>query len=301
MIRFTTIIAIIALLSFSVYWLWQRQPKQIQSQAESTASATPQKPEEELKIESPLNNSAFESGTVVFKGKTLPNQYIVILAGQPVVIKTDEMGYFQKPVRIERGLSFPKVISLPQNIEKRLTLYSDPNVIYNGVLAGFFKSNFENILTIETITGDNIIRISKSAEFIFSKDNKKTKESTSSALDKIRPDDYIIGLGDKDGETLIAYQLIVTDDEIPSNNFEYFQTTITSDLDQDKFTAVNLKTQELIEFMATPETLVQSNSQENTNNISQGQNAIIITHMEKDKKIVDLFYITEENGPSQKP
>lgn len=309
--RYLIVVAVIGFLSFSIYWLWQRQPRSlVQTQKQTTASATLKKSQDEkLRLVSPEDNTFVESGTLLAVGKTAPSSYLVILGEKPEVIETDEDGNFKKEFRVVLGLNLLKVLVISdENVpEKWLTVFSsDANKNFRNVFAGQVKSIFENILTIENIVKDKqIIRLAKTVEMILpSSENKKEEkvESTTSAIDKIRIDDYVIALGEKDGQSLIAHELEIIRDQIPKNNEEFSIFQITSSVNQNTFSAQEQKSQILSEFALNNTSRFSSpQGPRDEKNFTPGDKAIIVYHRKQDAKILDLLYLLPKNVPSQKP
>src|SRR3990167_5908919 len=113
------ILIIILLLAFiySIYWLWQRQPK--------TPSAEKKQPSmEQIKpsqnpefVKNPKDSQILQSGKIEFQGKTNGEAHIVIITNSTSAFgKSEKNGEFKIPIELSEGLNLADIRVFDNNL-----------------------------------------------------------------------------------------------------------------------------------------------------------------------------------------
>src|SRR3990170_4468680 len=102
------ILIVILLLAFiySIYWLWQRQPKPAQIKQETTNQVQTPKPQKAGFVQVPKDSQVLSSGKIEISGKVDSETYIVVVSNSISAIgKSEKSGEFKIPIELSRGLN----------------------------------------------------------------------------------------------------------------------------------------------------------------------------------------------------
>lgn len=295
---------IFALFIYSIYWLWQRQPKGSLTESKPVQNNQIQKPQDEKSnIKSnltPEDFSVITSAKNIFSGTVEPNSLIVIYSNnKQYTTKSDDKGKFQQEVTLTAGLNLYSIQTYSQNLDeldkKTLSLYfaKDKETTGNTVYAGSVKSIFNNLITVTTSNGDRSISSQKSTDYIFPKNSEDSTEATASAITNVRVGDYMIALGNRDETDKIAAQKItIIRENKPQNSETVNAVKLLTAPRQNLFSAKNIKDDKILEFTLKKESKIESNNQTiKSIDITKDKRAIIVSYADKGDQIVDLISI----------
>jgi len=296
LIRIFIALVIISGLSFSVYWLWQRQPKN---------PDTKEQVQTDVVIKNDKETSS-ESQTLV----TSPPQWEILgsvnvkIAGNAAsastaLIYSDNLnsalaitpeGNFAYDVTLKNGLNILNIVAL--NSELKETHSQIFNIFVSSAdadeklyfRAGIVKKIFENTLTVTTSSGEIEITTNSSTVYANTAPPTPTKSPPpkNSNDNDIRVADYIVAVGKEDKNNLKAKKIEIYRANKPSVDKTYSIVKIASPSKSNIFSATNTKDNKLLEFTLDKNTQILEKDKKVTT-------ALII----KDKTAI-VFYQTED-------
>lgn len=283
------------LLGSLIYWLWQRQPRPEESEAQtpSKISKTTQEELEKPQLEiNPKDGSVLAKNEVTFTGTAQSNDYIILASNNTLgVTQADENGHFEMDSQLVDGLSLINVAAIGADLvekeAKSISLYVNSDTGANTVFAGSVKSIFDNIITISTTQGEQTIRQKTSTELILPKEEVDEEDSD------IRVGDYLITLGSREGEKDFDAQVIeVIRDAKPQNIEKYIAGIMLSSVRANIFSTRSQKDANIVEFALNDETTILQNGEDATaEDLEKDIKAIIIYFSEEGENIPDLIYL----------
>src|SRR3990167_2687705 len=103
-------LAVTSFLVFTIWWLWQRQPK-TPSAEKKQPSMEQIKPSQNTEfVKNPKDSQILSSGKIEFQGKTNGEAYIVIITNSTSVIgKSEKNGEFKIPIELSEGLNLADI------------------------------------------------------------------------------------------------------------------------------------------------------------------------------------------------
>ncbi len=294
----------ISLFIYGIYWLWQRQPKDIKEQPSQTQNSQVQNPNtDNAKVQTnfkPQDSSVLTSAKVSFTGTVAPNAIAVIYSNSfQATTKSDAQGNFQKDATLSTGLNLFNISIFSQNLDeldkKTLTLYlaKDKETVGNSVFAGNVKSIFNNLITLGTAGGDKMVNAQKSTDFTFPKIAGGNSEATTSAISNVRVGDYIVALGNAaEKDTITAQKITVIRENKPQNSESINVIKLLTAPRLNIFSAKNEKDSKIIEFTLNKNSAVEVNGQAAKNaDIAKDKRAIVVSYFSNGDQLVDLIYI----------
>lgn len=292
------IVIVIGLIITALFWLWQRQPKNInQPEPQSkTATGAAQTSKAEDFIKNPKDNIVLGETKLKIFGKASPDSLVFIFANDLAQFtKVEKNGDFEKEVELVEGLNLLEIqeITSSQTNGKNqsLTIFVKKDETAQVVFAGPVKSIFDTVLTVSTSTGTKNVRTNKQTGFDIPKDEE---EATASAIKNIRVGDFVIATGNQTAgkeDEIIASKIQILREEKPQNSR---QITIAKILTNPRQNLISLKNQanQIGEYTLTKTTQVISDGKEaKSTTITKDKRAIIIYHKEDSQNQIDLIYL----------
>jgi len=296
--KYATILILIILFIYGIYWLWQRQPKSNNPQPSptTTGQTKDEKNQQDFKL-TPNDFSVLTSKKVKFEGTVTPNVYFLIFSNSSQSIgKSDSNGNFQTETDLVDGLNLVSVATVSSNFQiknpKSLTfLVAKDKNDGDTVFAGSVKTIFDTLITISTLGSQKSIQTSKSTKINLPVD-KNEKAATGSALENIRIGDYLIVQGGSQKENeLSAKKIDVIRENKPQNTKQLILAKILTATRQNLFSAKD-QNSKIFEFTIGKNSQISIDGKEaKSADIVKDKNAIIVYHPENDKNIVDLVYL----------
>ncbi|MDP2632471.1 MAG: hypothetical protein Q8P25_01980, partial [Candidatus Curtissbacteria bacterium] len=287
---FTTLIIV------SAYLLWQRQPKgQLPGKPDIEPATQEAESDNTPKlIDSPKNNSISSSTNIKFSGQSLPNTFFSIYTNDVyVILKTDDLGKFEKELSVPAGLQFIRAQSfngdLTPDKNQDLTMFISGNQNGDEVQAGVVKTIFDTVITIATGTADKDIKTTKSTQFTTPKDEEV--EATTTAEDLVRVGDFIIAIGSsKNNKNLDAKSIEIIRGTTPHNSERLVSVKILGPVAKNSFSAANIADSQNIQFaLDNNSTITKEDKSTTTKEITKDKRGFIFYHIEGDKNIVDTI------------
>lgn len=289
---FTTLIIV------SVYLLWQRQPKGQLPQKPEIEPATQEAESNNTPklIDSPKNNSTSSSTNIKFLGQSLPSTFVSIYTNDMhVILKTDDLGKFEKELSVPAGLQFIRAQSFNADLtpdkNQDLTMFISGNQNGDEVQAGVVKTIFDTVVTITTNLGDKDIKTTKSTQFNTPKD--EDVEATTTAEDLVRVGDFIIAIGNSyNNKNLDAKSIQIIRDTTPHNSELLVSVKIIKPVVKNSFSAANIADSQNIQFTLDNSSQITKEDKSTTSKeISKDKRGFIFYRIDGDKNIVDLLYL----------
>ena len=300
--KYLVILILITSFVFSLFWLWQRQPKsqnqEVQTAINSQTVASEERNPQELKL-SPKNFSVLTSKKIKFEGTSIPNSYLTIFSNiSQAVVKTDASGNYEKEIDLVDGLNLVDLVTISPELQpkskKSLTLLvaqdtKDGDTVYTGPV----KTIFDTLITLTTTDGQKEIRASGKTTISLPKEDDKENEATASALRNIRIGDFTIVQGNISKENqLEAKKIEIIRENKPQNLRRLTVVKTLTAPRQNLFSTKNQQSSEIEEFTLGKTSQIFTDGKEaKTIDITKDKNAIIVSHEEKGKELVDLIYL----------
>ncbi|GEM_PF-3543598 len=301
--KFVLFVVVLILLAFSIYWLWQRQPK-IQNQEKSKEIESIHSQTEPVTNSSikPPNFSVLSDNIAKIAGKASPDSLVAIFSNSnSTVTQTEANGNFETDFELTEGLNQIAIVTFSKSdLAPTNTKYID-YYLKNGkeklpekavLYSGPVKSIFDTLTTVSTTEGDKKAQTKKTSELLLPEDEEETN-ATTSALSGIRIGDFAIALGTVDKEGAMSIQkLQIMRDPKPQISKSIVAVKILKEPKSNLFSANNLKDNKIIEFNLNKNSLVYINDQKaETKSILKEKRAVIFFEKEKDKNIAGFVYI----------
>lgn len=293
MIKTFFITGFLFILGYSVFALWQRQPKNVtlpQNSSTQSASTKPQNFKNPLVL-TPEDGTVLSSNEVEISGTITPNVKVLIYSNTSQnVAAANTNGSFSQKINLAEGLNLLTVMPLDPSLQKTnaqgLTLYYSKNNVGKKVVAGLVKSTFDTAITITTPNGDISIKTSKDTTFDIPKDEKELEAT--SEVDNIRIGDYLIVT--EEGQT--AKTLKVLRQNKPQITEQVQIGTIGTIPKQNIFSVKSSEDGKLVELKLTKNTKVSENGIDaKTSDIIKDKMAIIFFFVKDPDNIADLVYL----------
>jgi len=298
--RIITVGFILLLLSYSIWWLWQRQPKPKVQETASTQIKQEKSREPEQNIEIfPKNFSILTKGTVKLEGKLSPNSYVLIYSNDTNSIsKSEENGKFSGEIDLKDGLNLIGIIEYSADLKelskKTLVYFAAAEDKKSGfgqiVYAGSVKNIFDNNFVISVTSGvDKNIKTTKSTTLEIPQDEE---EATLSALDAVRVGDFAIATGEISQDTLTAKYFQIIREGKPQINMQVLPVKILSNVKNNALSASSITDSKITEFtLSKTAQILNSTNKLDIKQVEKNKIAIIVFTEEKNKKNVSLLYI----------
>lgn len=304
-LKLPVFLIIFAFVIFTMYWLWQRQPKSQDQNLRSQTENSKELPAAQTANIKPQNFSVLASTTIKLEGESKPNEYVAIYSNDAnYLAKTKNDGKFEQTITLTLGLNLIEVIvfsiSYDEQLKHQLTYWVINQDIRGGaktqdtaktVFAGTIKTIFDNILTIQTSSGEKSVRVTAGTQLDVP-EIEDEEESTRSALENIRVGDYAIALGDLSDETLNAKKLTVARKDKPQITKLLIVGKVLTNVRQNLFSAKSVNDNKITEFTLNKSSQIMANGNEaNSSDITKNRDSFIFFHQEGSQKLVDLIFL----------
>src|SRR3989344_4836440 len=159
-------LAVLSFLIFTIWWLWQRQPKTPTAEKKQ-ASMEQIKPSQNTPfVKSPKDSQVLSSGKIEFSGKVEGETYIVIVTNSTSAFgKSEKNGEFKIPIELSEGLNLAEIQVFNTNLstagteQKTLFVAQKESPSQNWqVYAGSVKGILDNLITLTTPTGEKSVK-----------------------------------------------------------------------------------------------------------------------------------------------
>lgn len=301
LVKLIFLVIFTGLVSSSVYWLWQRQPKpEIHSTSDSnlqtaTSSASPEgeKTAEPINIENPKNHSVLSKSPATISAKTDPNSYIVIFSDSASSIsKSDQEGKFTVDIALANKLNLIDIEVLAGDLKpkhnKILTYYLEKGSEKSLVYTGDVKSVFDTVITITTDEGEIGVRTNQNTKIEIP---PSPDDSGEEGIKGIRIADFALVIGERNKDIITASSVQIFRNSKPQieKDFKIIKTLANS-----KRSFFNAKDQDgqILEFSLNNASEISNDGNEaKESDIIKDKNAIVIFYKQNDKNIVDFIYL----------
>ncbi len=292
------VIIIFSLIGFTVYWLWQRQPKP-KVEEPQTKIETVVKNEEDTKpatfITSPKPYQILADTKLRVEGIAQPDTTIIIITdSQAAALKSQKDGTISYELEIPNGLSLIQVVALDQKFEEAqnvtIPVYvSKGETKYKAFYSGSVNKIFENTITLSTIEGTVDIATAPDTQKVLT--NPAAAKKTTGKPD-VRVGDYLIVLGQANQEVFRAELIEIFRDTKPVINASWVSAKISSVAKSNIFSATSTKDNKLIELTLNKNSQIMENGKKVTAAaIVKDKTAIIIYKAQNDNLTLLLHFL----------
>lgn len=305
-IKIFIILTVIFGLSFSVYWLWQRQPKNTASNEQASTQTVVKSNETQEQQNSlfakPEPGQILTIGKNTLIGKTEPKTRIILLGDQlSEILTTNDEGTFSTETSFPSGISLIQAVILNQDLTENKSetfsiFASKENSSGQTYIAGTVTKIFSGTITIRTQTKDLEIKTTKETIFTNSQTSpspspKTTKTATEN--ENVRVGDYIVAIGQKiSGNLETATKIEIYRENKPVISTKYATVKITSPAKSNIFSATNTKDNKLLEFTIEKKTqILEKEKKVSTPSIAKDKTAIIFYQTEDKDNLVLKIHI----------
>ena len=292
-------LAILSFLTFTILWLWQRQPK-IQTEQKKQTSMEQIKPSQNVGfIKTPKDSQVLASGKIEFLGNVDGEAYIIIVTNSTSAIgKSAKSGEFKIPVELSEGLNLVDIRVFDNNLstagaeQKTLFVAQKETLPQNWqVYAGSVKSIFDNLITLTSQTGEKSVKKETKTNLILPSP-ALSKKPTPAPDESIRIGDFAIALGETKEEILNAQDLEIIRENKPQITKKIAVEKILTAVKANKFSAKDSEAGKILNFTLDKNSKVIKNGQSSKDtNIAKDSNAIIVYQDDDDERLIDLVYL----------
>jgi len=295
------ILIVILLLAFiySIYWLWQRQPKPAQIKQETTNQVQTPKPQKAGFVQVPKDSQILSSGKIEISGKVDSEAYIVVVSNSTSAIgRSEKSGEFKIPIELARGLNLLDIQVFNNNLSaigsEQKTVYvaeSEPLPQNWEVYAGSVKSILDNLITLTTSTGEKSVKKETKTNLILPSPIL-SKKPAPAPDESIRIGDFAIALGEVKDEILNAQDLEIIRENKPQITRKISIAKILTVAKAGKFSAKDTEANKILDFTLGKNSKVIKNGQSaKDTDIQKDSNAIIVYQDEDDERLADFVYL----------
>lgn len=289
---------------YAIYWLWQRQPKTPQEEKVQKVEAVIKSDSQERAnstspILFPKQDEVLTQKLVKIQGKVESSQRVLVLSNNINDITTANTdGTFEAEAGFDLGINLITVISLnsdfkeDKNITQPIYIAKENTNAPDKFLAGTVAKIFENTITVNSQLGQVNIRMDKNTKLTLSSPTPSKKPQTKSNSSDIRVGDYIIVLGQKNGNTdFTALQIEIYRENKPTINKTYAVVKLTSAAKNNIFSGQNLKDNKLLEFKIDKDSeFIEKDKKTNAKAVVKDKTAIIFYTNQTNGNMVSLVY-----------
>ena len=293
------LLLIVCAFTYAIWWLWQRQPK-IQTEQKKQTSMEQIKPSQNAGfVKNPKDLQVLASGKIDIAGKVDGETYIVIVSNSTSAIgKSAKDGEFKIPIELSEELNLLDIQVFDNNLnaqgaeEKTLFVAQKETLPQNWqVYAGSVKSILDNLITLNTQTGEkNVKKDTKTNLILPSPPSSKKQKPTPD--ESIRIGDFAIALGEVKEEILNAQNLEIIRENKPQITKKILIAKILTVPKANKFNAKDNEANRILDFTLDKNSKILKNGQSvNDTDIQKDLNAIIVYQDKDEKSLVDLVYL----------
>ena len=295
------ILIVILLLAFiySIYWLWQRQPKPVQNKQETTNQVQIPKPQKAGFVQAPKDSQVLSSGKIEIAGKVEGEAYIVIITNSTSAFgKSEKNGEFKIPIELSEGLNLADIRVFDNNLsptgtEQQTLFVSQKETLPQNwqVYAGSVKGILDNLITLTTPTGEKSVKKETKTNLILPSP-VLSKKPAPAPSESIRIGDFAIALGEVKDEILNAQDLEIIRENKPQLAKKIAIAKILTPVKTGKFSAKDAEANKILDFTLDKNSKILKNSQSaKDTDIQKDLNAIIVYRDEDDERLADLVYL----------
>jgi len=295
------ILIVILLLAFiySIYWLWQRQPKPAQIKQETTNQVQTPKPQKAGFVQVPKDSQILSSGKIEISGKVDSEAYIVVVSNSTSAIgRSEKSGEFKIPIELARGLNLLDIQVFNNNLSaigsEQKTVYvaeSEPLPQNWEVYAGSVKSILDNLITLTTSTGEKSVKKETKTNLILPSPIL-SKKPAPAPDESIRIGDFAIALGEVKDEILNAQDLEIIRENKPQITRKISIAKILTVAKAGKFSAKDTEANKILDFtLGKNSTVIKNGQSAKDTDIQKDSNAIIVYQDEDDERLADFVYL----------
>ncbi|OGD91763.1 hypothetical protein A3D07_02360 [Candidatus Curtissbacteria bacterium RIFCSPHIGHO2_02_FULL_42_15] len=295
------ILIVILLLAFiySIYWLWQRQPKPAQIKQETTNQVQTPKPQKAGFVQVPKDSQILSSGKIEISGKVDSEAYIVVVSNSTSAIgRSEKSGEFKIPIELARGLNLLDIQVFNNNLSaigsEQKTVYvaeGEPLPQNWEVYAGSVKSILDNLITLTTSTGEKSVKKETKTNLILPSPIL-SKKPAPAPDESIRIGDFAIALGEVKDEILNAQDLEIIRENKPQITRKISIAKILTVAKAGKFSAKDTEANKILDFtLGKNSTVIKNGQSAKDTDIQKDSNAIIVYQDEDDERLADFVYL----------
>ena len=295
------ILIVILILAFiySIYWLWQRQPKPVQNKQETTNQVQTPKPQKTGFVQAPKDSQVLSSGKIEISGKVESGAYIVVVSNSTSAIgRSEKSGEFKIPIELSADLNLLDIQVFDNNLsaigseQKTVYIARDETPPQNWqVYAGSVKGILDNLITLTTPTGEKSVKKEAKTNLILPSP-LLSKKPTPAPSESIRIGDFAIALGEVKDEILNAQDLEIIRENKPQITRKISIAKILTAAKANKFSAKDAEANKILDFTLDKNSKIIKNSQSaKDTDIQKNSSAIIIYQDEDDERLTDLVYL----------
>ena len=292
-------LAVLSFLVFTIWWLWQRQPKLAQIKQETTNQVQTPKPQKAGFVQVPKDSQVLSSGKIEISGKVDSETYIVVVSNSISAIgKSEKSGEFKIPIELSRGLNLLDIQILdnslsPAGSEQKTLFVTEGETLPQNwqVYAGSVKSILDNLITLTSQTGEKSVKKEAKTNLILPSP-LLSKKPTPAPDESIRIGDFAIALGETKDEILNAQDLEIIRENKPQITRKISIAKILTAAKAGKFSAKDAEANKILDFTLDKNSKILKNGQgAKDTDIAKDLNAIIVYQDEDDERLVDLVYL----------
>ena len=295
------ILIVILLLAFiySIYWLWQRQPKPAQIKQETTNQVQTPKPQKAGFVQVPKDSQILSSGKIEISGKVDSEAYIVVVSNSTSAIgRSEKSGEFKIPIELARGLNLLDIQVFDNNLSaigsEQKTVYvaeGEPLPQNWEVYAGSVKSILDNLITLTTSTSEKSVKKETKTNLILPSPIL-SKKPAPAPDESIRIGDFAIALGEVKDEILNAQDLEIIRENKPQITRKISIAKILTVAKAGKFSAKDTEANKILDFtLGKNSTVIKNGQSAKDTDIQKDSNAIIVYQDEDDERLADFVYL----------
>ena len=295
------ILSVILLLAFiySIYWLWQRQPKPAQIKQETTNQVQTPKPQKAGFVQVPKDSQILSSGKIEISGKVDSEAYIVVVSNSTSAIgKSAKDGEFKIPIELSEELNLLDIQVFNNNLSaigsEQKTVYvaeGEPLPQNWEVYAGSVKSILDNLITLTTSTGEKSVKKETKTNLILPSPIL-SKKPAPAPDESIRIGDFAIALGEVKDEILNAQDLEIIRENKPQITRKISIAKILTVAKAGKFSAKDTEANKILDFtLGKNSTVIKNGQSAKDTDIQKDSNAIIVYQDEDDERLADFVYL----------
>jgi len=292
-------LAVLSFLVFTIWWLWQRQPKP-QTEQKKQTSMEQIKPSQNAEfVKNPKDSQVLASGKIEFLGTVEGEAYIVIVTNSTSAIgKSEKSGEFKIPIELSEGLNLAKIQVFDTNLsaagaEQKTLFVAQKETLPQSwqVYAGSVKGILDNLITITTPTGEKSVEKETKTNLILPSPIL-SKKPTPTPDESIRIGDFAIALGEVKDEILNAQDLEIIRENKPQITKKIAVAKILTAAKANKFSAKDAEANKILDFTLDKNSKILKNGQSaKDTDIQKDLSVIIVYQDEDDKRLIDLVYL----------
>lgn len=300
----------VALIVFLIYWLWQRQPKAINTQTPQTPinTVSEKNTNDQLKksiFSLNLNDAqVFDNSLQKFSGTANPNSHIMIISNSlDVFLNTNDKGSFETEIKLDKGLNIINITELDKNlklIQKQLFSFylldkagsSKEELVYSGSI----KSIFDNAITVSTISEDKKVKKNNQTQIKLSQSSiavlPKNKQVEILKESDLRVGDYVIALGTSSAQSeIMAESIEVVRENKPNLTKKYSAVKIASVVKNKTFSSQNLENNNPMNFILDKNSKIYFDGKKTDEKAIAKEKKAVIFYTPQDKNIISSIYL----------